>query len=470
MTAEIENRIFAKKYRFLLVSALAAFIATLDASIVNVSLPTLAREFSVPVDIVAWVILAYTLTITATLLLVGRLAVKKGYRLIYIIGFGTFTVGSFLCAISGSIWQLIGSRVLQGLGASFLMASGPALVARSFPAGERGKGMGIVGTAVAIGFMSGPPLGGYLVSTVGWHSIFLINIPVGIFGIIYAGNLLKLLTPDNPETKIDFLGGLFQAVAVVFLLFFLNRLNNPEWPDEIIYGILTVSLLAVFAFIWRETHTDHPLLGLSIFGHRQFTLAISAMMIVFICNSSTLVLIPFFLEDVLHLIPKEVGIVLVTIPICTLIVAPVAGRISDAIGYRLLTTLGLSILVAGIFWISTLDQNADRFDVVKRLIIVGIGMGMFHSPNSSAMMSAVPKNVIGIASGLLAVCRNMGIAGGVAVSTAIFAYRKNLYIPTSGETEAFVDSFAWVVTAFGFVAIAAVIISALRKNRISGIA
>jgi EmrB/QacA subfamily drug resistance transporter len=380
-------------------------------------------------------------------------------------GFTLFTIGSLSCAFSGTIWQLIGSRVVQGVGASFLMASGPALITRAFPSNERGKALGLMGTVVGIGLMSGPPLGGFLVTAIGWPSIFLINIPVGIFGFFYVSRLLKLIKPDHPETGINYFGAFFQAVGVVCLLLFFNRLNSPNWPQGVLYGILAISILALTAFFWRETHTEYPLIGLSIFRHRQFTIALGVMVLTFTCTSSWLVLIPFYLEQVQGLLPNQVGLVLMTIPVCMALVAPLAGRISDAIGYRFLTTFGLLVVFAGTLWVSRLDQFANRMDVVIHLIVVGVGAAMFMSPNSSAMMSGVPKNILGIASGLLGIGRNIAITGGVALSTAIFAYRKSLNLQSMAPDEAFINSFAWVVTAFAFLPILAAVISVTRRNR-----
>lgn len=461
-----ENSIHPKKYKCLLVCALAAFVATLDASIVNLSLPTLSRHFSVSIDLVAWVVLSYTLTITATLLLAGRLAVRKGYAFAYSFGFGFFTFGSLLAAISDNVWLLIGSRIIQGLGASFLMASGPALITRAFPVRERGRAIGIIGTAVGAGLMSGPPLGGFIISAAGWPVIFLINIPIGLFGIVFAAKILKALPPDDPHSKIDIPGGAFQALAVICLLFFLNRLNASGWSPIALYSLLIAAILSVVLFLWREGHTDHPLLGLNVFSHRQFTLALIVSTIAFVSISSCLVLIPFYLEEILHLIPRQVGLVLVTIPVCMLVTAPIAGRISDAIGYRLLTTLGLAIFVSGIFGLRMLDQSSSGSDVVYRLIVIGVGLGIFQTPNATAMMSAVPRKVIGIASSILAVGRNLGLGIGVAISTAVFAYRRDLIYTIDDSSHAFVASFHWVVTAFGLFAIAAVVISIFRKNRI----
>ncbi|MDD4053002.1 MAG: MFS transporter [candidate division Zixibacteria bacterium] len=457
-----DQRIFANKYRFFMVSALAGFIATLDASIVNVSLPTLSRVFSADVDLVAWVILAYSLTITALLLLVGRIAARKGYRLVYMVGFAFFTLGSAACAVSFSITQLIASRILQGIGAAFMMSAGPALVARGFPPSERGKSLGLFGTVIGAGLMTGPPLGGFLISTVGWRWIFIINLPIGVFGFFYAAKYLKLIDPDHPESRIDYFGGACQAVGLILLLLFFNRLSQPGWSSAMLYGVLAVALAALALFFWRETHTDSPLIGLSIFANIRFTIALATMTVLFISSSAGLVMIPFYLEEVLHQAPAQVGLILMTIPVCMFLIAPWAGRLSDAIGDRIPTTVGLVVYTIGTFLIATLNENSRPVDLVWRLIIVGAGSAIFASPNSSAMLSSIPKRFMGIASGLQATARNLGITAGVAISTAVFAHRYSTYQLTVDATQSFVQAFRWVINAFAFVAVVALMISLLR--------
>ncbi|MFH1701731.1 MAG: MFS transporter [Candidatus Zixiibacteriota bacterium] len=461
-----ERPLQINKYRLLLVTALSAFIGTLDASIVNVSLPTLSRSFGISVDYVAWVVLAYSLTIASTLLFVGRIAVKRGFRYTYLTGFGLFTIGSCLCGLSVTIWQLIAFRIIHGIGASFMMAAGPALVTRAFPVKERGKSMGILATVVGIGLMSGPPVGGLIVSTLGWKWIFFINIPIGIFGYIYSMRTLKGVKPDEPDSKLDISGGILQAAGIILILLTLNRLNDPEWTFKILTMTGALGIVSLALFMARETRVDSPLIGLGIFRYRQFSLAISSMMVSFICIAAWMVLIPFYLEDILLYSPRQVGMVLVAVPLVTVFVAPLAGRISDAIGYRLLTTLGLCVSTIGIFWISTLDQNSTRFEIIMRLIVIGIGGGMFQAPNSSAMMSAIPKKITAIASSLLAVSRTLGLAFGVAISTAIFTYRVQNHSEIVDKAIAYENSFTWVVVLFAIVSIAAIIISAFRKNRI----
>lgn len=457
-----DQRIYANKYRFFLVSALAGFVATLDSSIVNVSLPTLSRVFAVDIDLVAWVILAYTLTITSLLLLVGRIAARKGYRFVYMIGFALFTLGSAACAASFSITQLIASRILQGIGAAFSMSAGPALIARGFPPSERGKSLGLFGTVIGAGLMTGPPLGGFLVSAVGWRWIFLINLPIGIFGFFYAAKYLHLLAPDHPDSKIDSLGGVYQAIGLILLLLFLNRLNQPGWSGSMLTGILVASLAALAMFLWRETHTDSPLIGLSIFTHIRFTITLSTMLLLFIAMSAGMVMTPFFLEEVLRLNPGQVGLILMTPPVCTLLIAPLSGRLSDAIGDRLLTTVGLVLVITGMFLFATLGAHSRPFDVVWRLIVMGSGTAIFASPNSSAMLSAIPRKFLGIASGLQATARNLGMTAGVAVATAVFAFRRDLYQETAGPVEAFVHAFRWVLIAFASLAVVALMVSLLR--------
>ncbi|MEE9442706.1 MAG: MFS transporter [candidate division Zixibacteria bacterium] len=464
--ADLEHISNKRKYRLLFVTALSAFIGTLDASIVNISLPTLSRSFGISIDYVAWVVLAYSLTIASTLLFVGRIAVKKGFRYTYLTGFGLFTIGSCLCGMSVTIWQLIAFRIIHGVGASFMMAAGPALITRAFPVEERGKSMGILATVVGIGLMSGPPVGGLIVSTLGWKWIFFINIPIGIFGYIYSMSTLRGMKPDDPDTKLDIPGGLLQAAAIILILLTLNRLNDPIWTSNTLILMVSLGIFSFALFIIRETRVDSPLVGLGIFRYRQFSLAITSMMVSFICIAAWMILIPFYLEDILRYSPRQVGMVLVTVPLVTVFVAPLAGRISDKIGYRLLTTLGLCISTVGIFLISTLDQNSTRFEIIIRLIVIGIGGGMFQAPNSSAMMSAIPKRISAIASSLLAVARTLGLALGVAISTAIFTYRVQNQSEILDKATAYEKSFTWVVMLFAIVSILAIIISAFRKNRI----
>lgn len=460
------DSIYKHKYKFLLVSALSAFMGTLDGSIVNVSLPTLGRTFDVPIDAIAWIVLAYSLSIAATLLMVGRLAVRRGFRFTYMMGYGLFGIGSFMCGFSDMFWQLVFSRVVQGIGASFMMAAGPALITRAFPPDERGKGMGFMGTVVGIGLMSGPPLGGLIVSTIGWQWIFFLNVPVSILGYLYAGRLLKALKPDAPDSRLNYASGFLQALTVIFILLFLNRVNSPDWSNSALTALVVIGLTALGLFLWRELKSKYPLIGLQIFAYREFSLAISTMLVSFMCTAAGMVLIPFYLEGLLNLEPTQVGLVLVTVPIVTIVIAPLSGRISDKIGYRLLTTLGLAIMSAGIFWTSTLDQFSTRADVVLRLIVMGLGSGLYQVPNSTVMMAAVPRRFTPIASGLLAVSRTLGLAGGVAIATAMFAYQRSIYAKTMEDIPAFAAAFSWVVVAFGFFNLLAMIISAFRKNRV----
>lgn len=462
---DTEQRLYAGKYRFFLVSALAGFMATLDASIINVSLPTLSRVFSAEVDMVAWVILAYSLTITSLLLLIGRIAARNGYRMTYMTGFALFTIGSAACAFAVSLWQLIASRIFQGVGAAFMMSAGPALIVRGFPPTERGKGLGMFGTVIGAGLMTGPPLGGFLISGVGWRWIFLINIPIGIFGFLYAGRHLKTIDPDHPDSKIDYAGGVYQAVGLILLLLFFNRLNHPGWSSLTLSGVLAAGLTAVALFLWRETRVDSPLIGLSIFTHARFSIALVTMMLMFISSSASLILIPFYLEEILRQAPHQVGLVLMTIPVCTLVIAPLAGRLSDAIGDHALTTVGLVLFITGMFLVGTLNAHSQPWDVVWRLVVIGVGTGVFASPNSSAMLSSIPRKFLGIASGLQATARNLGMTAGVAIGTAIFAFRRDLYLAESDPVTAFIRSFRWVTFAFAFLAVVALLISLLRINQ-----
>ncbi|NMC42833.1 MAG: MFS transporter, partial [candidate division Zixibacteria bacterium] len=215
-------------------------------------------------------------------------------------------------------------------------------------------------------------------------------------------------------------------------------------------------------FLWRETHTDSPLIGLSIFTHIRFTITLSTMLLLFIAMSAGMVMTPFFLEEILRLGPGQVGLILMTPPVCTLLIAPLSGRLSDAIGDRLLTTVGLVLVITGMFLFATLGAHSRPFDVIWRLIVMGSGTAIFASPNSSAMLSAIPRKFLGIASCLQATARNLGMTAGVAVATAVFAFRRDLYQETAGPVEAFVHAFRWVIIAFAVLAVVALLVSLLR--------
>ena len=211
--------------------SLGVYMSTLDASIVNISLPTITQSFGAPLKMVAWVVTAYLIVITGCLLIMGRLTDLFGQRKIYLIGFSTFTLGSALCGLSPTIHSLIGSRIIQGLGASALMASGPAILTTAFPEEKRGQALGIIGSVVSAGFLTGPILGGFMVEHLGWRSVFFINLPIGLIGIFLSSKVLEKGAAAK-KTALDLRGALLIFILITSLLFFLNQVSQGSNPSS----------------------------------------------------------------------------------------------------------------------------------------------------------------------------------------------------------------------------------------------
>jgi len=479
-----------KKWSYFAVAALSAFMATLDSSIVNVALPTLAAEFDVDVKVVAWVVQSYLLTTMALLLVSGRLLDLFGARRVFVVGFSFFTVGSAFCAMSFSISMLILARAFQGIGAAVLMGANQGLIAHSFPAARRGRVLGLIGTVVSIGLASGPPLGGLLIGLLGWRSIFYVNIPVGIWAILHAQAALGSDSSPPPasrqqihDSKIEFdwpgAAMIVLGLAALFCGMHLGVGNGWESAEAMI--LILVSLIILGFFLVHERRIVYPIVTLSIFRNRFFTQSCAAAFLAFLAMIAAVILMPFYLQEVLRLTPQRVGLIMMALPLSMLLVAPLAGLLSDRVGTRLPASFGLILVGAGLFWLQDLGPATGTQQVVWRLGLIGVGMGFFGSPNSNAILSSVPPSSVGIASGLSALMRTSGVAFGTAFSATLFTYFRDRASLVSahataalqgvdGERLLYIEGIVPVFGVAAFVMAANVLNSLLRgrPGRIAG--
>jgi EmrB/QacA subfamily drug resistance transporter len=402
--------------------AIGTFMSTLDSSIVNVALPVILRDLHTDLATIQWVVLAYLLTITALLLTFGRLADIWGRKRVYIIGFGVFTLGSLCCALAGSSGQLIAARILQAAGGAMVQANGLAITSSVFSEKQRGRALGIQGTVVATGTTLGPSIGGLLTGTFGWQSIFLVNLPVGIFGIGLAMLVLEesRITTRRPETgKFDPLGALLAAVALVTLILALNRGAETGWSSPAILALFAIAAVSLITFLITETRVAAPLISLGLFRIRSFATGTSAAFLSFLATSAHVFLMPFYLQLVLDFPPEKAGLLLTPTSLTLAVIAPISGYLSDRLGARILSSIGLSISCIALFFLSRLTTTMHYLDVLWRLILLGFGMGLFNSPNSSAVFSSVPRTQYGVVGGFLSMVRNSGQAVGQAIAGAI---------------------------------------------------
>jgi EmrB/QacA subfamily drug resistance transporter len=435
---------YSNKWFVMISVCFGVFLATIDSSIVNISLPTLVVELKSDFATVQWVVLAYLLTITALLLGVGRLADIIGKKVLCIAGFFVFLLGSLLCGLSQTAGLLIASRVLQAIGASLLMALGPALLAEGFPPEERGKALGISGLAVSLGIILGPTLGGLILGTLSWHWIFFVNLPVGLIGIPIAIRSLPSSLKRRGE-KFDFWGAILLLIALSSLLFSLTFSQSLGFSNSLTIGLFIIFVFFIGIFIKVELSTKQPVIDLTLFQNSLFSVNLITGLLTFIANSGTIFLIPFYLQNVLKYSPETAGLLLAVFPITLGITGPISGWLSDRFGFRLLTVVGLAILAFGYFGMVSLSVDTTWPGFIFALFPLGIGMGVFQSPNNSAILGTASNHRLGVVSGLLAITRTLGQTAGIAIIGAFWTsivFQQSGYI-TGGATNA--SSFAQVI-------------------------
>ena len=401
---------------------LGVLMATLDISVVNIALPTLSRAFQVPLTTVEWVVLAYVLAITGLLLTLGRWADAAGRRRVYGWGLALFTVASALCAAAPTAPLLITARAVQGLGAAMMTANSTALLTANFPPEERGRALGAFGAMVGVGLALGPPLGGLVIGHLSWRWIFLINIPIGLL----ARWLLHARVPADPPRRaspdLNLGGAALWCAGLVSLMLALSLGPAHGWGDVHVWPAFAAAAVLLAAFAVTEVRAAQPLLPV---GLLLGPLGIAATLTL-IGNALSISIgfqLPLYLEEVLHFDAGKSGQWLAVMPLTALFVTPIAGRWSDRLGARPLSVTGLLLTAAGFAVLSQVGVAPHPGHIMGGMALIGAGLGLFTAPNSSAVMGAVPADQLGLASGLQATMRNLGIAGGAAAMAAIVSSR-----------------------------------------------
>lgn len=420
------------KWHILLALLAGVIMGPLDASIVYIALPSIAKHFSVDPQTVGWVSMSYLLVMGSFLLAFGRLGDIFGFRRLYLTGLLLFITASAFCGLAPSLVWLVLLRALQALGAGLMMSMAPAITTAAFPPEERGKALGITGMAVAIGLALGPSIGGMLVEIYDWRLIFYINVPIGILAYFWC---LKVLPDKRSEIrkKFDWQGALLGFAALFTMLFIASRGQalNWSWP-VLLTGMLALILLAGFIFV--EKHVAEPMLDLDLFKNRVFSAGCSTSLLNFMTQYIIVFLTPFLLQELMGYSAGKAGAIMTAFPLTVLVAAPASGALSDRIGQRGLAFTGSLLCTMAVLALSGLNRYAAPLDVVWRLSLFGLGTGMFQSPITSAVMGSVPKIRLGIAAGVLSTSRNIGMVLGIAAGGAVMAIRQASY---SGQADAF---------------------------------
>lgn len=445
--------------------SVGTFMSTLDGSIANVALPTIAGSLHAELHVVQWVLTAYLLTICATLPVMGKISDMFGRSRIYNIGFLIFAVGSALCSLSDTLGLLIGSRILQALGAACLMSNSQAIIAEVFSSKGRGRAMGITGTMVSLGSLTGPGIGGILVEHLGWTSIFWINVPIGVLGFIAGWFILPKDRDRKAAQPFDYTGSVLFMLGMVAFLFVISGGQDWGWmsPAVLLGGGLSLAVLVLF-YIW-EQRSRHPMLDFSLYRIPAFAIGNLTALLSFVALFFTNVLMPFYMQDVLGFTPAKTGYTMMVYPLVMAVVAPVSGWLSDRIGSFTLTTAGLLINALAFGLLNTLSTEEAAWMVGLHLGLFGLGGGLFQSPNNSSVMGSVPRDRLGTAGGLNALVRNIGMVLGTSLSISLYSSRLSAVRPYApGEREAALSALHTVFWTAMAICLLALLVSVQRRR------
>jgi EmrB/QacA subfamily drug resistance transporter len=410
-------------------TAIGGFMSVLDSSIVAMILPNLSRYFHTSLGAIEWVTMAYLLVISGLVLAWGRLGDIFGHKKIYLLGYIIFTIGSLLCGLASSVWVLIIFRMIQAIGAGMLMAVSPAIITAAVSSESRGKALSLSAVTMGVATIVGPVMGGFLTTAFGWRSVFMVNIPIGMIGLWLAQRNIPTENKHTHQT-FDFGGASLLVIALVAVLLPLSLVEKLGWANPWLWFSVGMGLILMVGFAIFEKRVGDPLLDIKLFDNRLFSMSNIAAFFNFMAQFTIILLIPFYLQDLRGLSASQAGMFFLPMPIMIILIAPLSGSLSDRMDSRYMSSVGMAIMACGMWQLSNLKADSAYIFLILGLATIGLGSGLFQTPNNSAVMGSVLATKRGVASGVLATMRNMGMVLGVAISGAIFSSSRHWLIGT----------------------------------------
>ena len=409
------------KHRVFLVCVIGIFITVFDTSSSIVALPTIAHEFDTDLPTAQWVVIGNGLTIAALLVPMGRLSDQLGRKRIYVVGALIFALGALVASFAGSIYHLIGARVIVGIGSAMTQGTAMAIIVGSFETRERAKMLGMQLGFVGLGQIAGPATGGVVVGTAGWRTLFAIT-AIGMLLVSVASQRILRRRAKRPRADgptFDYFGAVFFSTFLVGLLLTLTLGPSLGWLTPGTIGGGLAAALALGVFVAMERRARAPILDLGLFKIGQFGLGALAAVVTFMGISATRFLVPFFLQGVKGYSPGRVGLVIVPAALVTAVAAPFAGRLADRWGVRLFANIGMGVTALGFATFMWLDTATPVGIVIGGLMIMSLGMSLFGAANSASMLNVVDAAAHGVTAGFVNLCRNSGNVIGIALGTVI---------------------------------------------------
>ena len=461
--------------RLILLSVcIGQIIVGLDLRAITVALPTLTTIFHSEFTTIQWTILVYDLVLIGLIITMGRLGDLFGRRRFYSLGFVIFVCASALCGLTQTTGQLIFFRAVQAIGGSMIAANGRAIVSVNLPQQDRGRALGLTSTAFHIGFLTGPSLGGFLIDTIGWRWIFYINMPFSILGAYLAWKVVPE-TRAREKFSVDLPGAFLLLVTNALFIYAIDQLPRVGWRHPAFLLTLVSSVIALVFLLRIESKAKTPILTLSMFRERLFSAGIASLFLIAGTLSAINFLLPFYLQYLLGYSASQVGWIIVADSVVIMIMAPIAGALSDRLGSRLLCTIGCATVALAQFFLASLHSDASLVRIMFPLVIWGVGWAFFNAPNQSSILGAVSAEKIGAAAGMIATTARAGGAMGVALSATLFGQivsAAGLSSAQIGEAEhwraapaIFMDAFSTTIYVLNAFTALAIIFSAIRGQR-----
>lgn len=462
-----------KQIALVALAAASIFMATLDYSMLNISLPNIAKYFDAKLITVSWIPLLYLLIITSSLLGFGKLGDIKGYKKVFILGISLFIGGTFMCSVSPKIASVLVSRVVQSFGEAMFSPVAIALITTALPKELRGKALGIMALSQGIGLTVGPVLGSLINSYIGWRFVFLINIPIGLAVIFLATKMLPERQQEIADKRFDIAGAGLIFLSLSTFLFGLNSVTKLGFGSMIVIGSFVTSAASITAFIIWERRVQYPLLDLRLFGNRNFSLANAAAFLSVFVYMGLYFIFPFYLEMVRNIPVTKAGLVLMFPPLMMMMIAPFSGKLSDVTGSRLPCSIGMVFATVGAAMLVLLNNGTSFYYIVACQLVMGVAMGMFLAPNNRLVMMSAPADKQGVASGVYKTMLSIGGAVGLAVTSIILmgsvsVAASRIGIPLAAvraHPEIMARGFRSVFTFMVFACILSLIFSAMAADR-----
>ena len=440
----------------------ALFMIMLDNTVVNVALPAIQRDLGIDVAELEWVVTGYALSFAVLMLTGGKLADMHGRRRIFLIGLAVFTFSSLLCGLAGTAELLTAARVLQGVGAAFMMPATLSIITATFPPKERGAALGIWAGVSAMALAIGPLVGGLITEHIGWNWIFYLNVPVGLAGLVAARLIIRESKDTSHEQRLDLPGLVTSGIALFALVYALIEANSKGWTSPLILGLFALAAVSGTAFVLLELHQRLPMFDMTLFRNPTFAGANTVALLVSLAMFGVFFFISLYMQNVLGYSAVRAGVAFLPMTVLIILVAPFAGRSSDRLGSRWLMTAGMTLVGCSLLVFAQLQPDSSYFQLLPGMILGGVGMATTMTPMTAAVLSSVPVDKAGVGSGMLNTFRQVGGALGIALMGAILASGSNTALADgASKIDAFMNGLHHALYVAAVIAFAAALTAAV---------